>query len=175
MKEFFLNLCLRLRVLRGAVLALLRARNDITPVGRLSLRHFRADGTIKDLGLVSTKVVTTVGVGFIVDALQGLVSSNLLRYHASGTGVTAENAADTTLAAEVGTRVSGSLGEGVNAWTYRTVATITYAAPAAVTEHGVFSAASAGVLLDRSVFAAVNVGTGESIQFIYELVIPAGL
>jgi hypothetical protein len=46
----------------------------------------------------------------------------------------------------------------------------------AVTEHGIFSTATSGtgVMLDRSVFAAINLANTESIQSTYQLTIPSG-
>lgn len=41
----------------------------VRPVGRLYIDVLRSDGTVERLGLVSTRVVTTVGVNYLVDAL----------------------------------------------------------------------------------------------------------
>lgn len=147
---------------------------DITPVGRLYVTKFDTNGTPHEYGLVSTKVVTDAGVAYLVDAMQGTVEPEVLRYHASGTGTTAESAAQTALVTEVATRTSGTLAEGASANIFRTVATISYSSSFAITEHGIFSAASAGTMLDRSVFAAINVANGDSIQFTYELTFPSG-
>lgn len=152
-----------------------KPKDCITTVGRLSAVITRADGTKEDIGLICTKVVTTAGVNYLVDGLQSNTTDvALFRFHASGTGVVAENITDTALGTEVATRVSGSQAEGASANIYRTIATIPYTSTLAITEHGVLSAASAGTLLDRSVFAAINVINGDSIQFTYELTLPAG-
>lgn len=147
---------------------------DITPVGRLHAVVLRADGSVEDRGLVSTKVVTDAGVAYLVDAMQGTVEPENLRWHASGTGVTAEAASQTALVTETGSRVSGTLAEGASANIFRTVATVSYTSTLAITEHGIFSASTVGTLLDRSVFSAINVINGDSIQFTYELTFPAG-
>lgn len=147
---------------------------DITPVGRLHAVVVRSDGSQEALGLISTKVVTDAGVAFLVDAMQGITEPEVLRFHASGTGTTAEAASQTALVTEVGSRVSGTLAEGASANIFRTVATINYTSTLAITEHGIFSASTGGTLLDRSVFAAINVINGDSIQFTYELTFPAG-
>jgi hypothetical protein len=45
----------------------------------------------------------------------------------------------------------------------------------AITEHGIFSASSAGVMLDRSVFSAINLTRGsDSLQTTYDLTVPSG-
>jgi len=164
---------LRCRVLWAALLSFLFG-NEITPVGRLYVTHLRADGSRNDLGLVSTKMVTDAGVAFLVDALQGTVEPEILRFHGSGTGTTAESAAHTALVTEVESRVSGTLTEGASANIFRTVATCPYTATRAITEHAIFSASSAGTMLDRSLFSAINVINGDSIQFTYELTLPSG-
>jgi hypothetical protein len=148
---------------------------EITTTGRVYATKIASDGTREDLGLVSTKVVTTAAVNYIVDALQANTTDvSLFRFHGSGTGTTAEAIGQTALVTETGSRVSGTQTEGASANIYRTVATIAYGSTLAITEHGIFSASSGGTLLDRSLFAAINVVSGDSIQFTYELTVPAG-
>jgi hypothetical protein len=151
---------------------------------RLTLRH--ADGTVTDFGVVSRRVVTTAGVGFIVDAFQNLVELENLKFHGFGTGTTAEASGDTALVTELtteyatdNTRPTGTTTEGASANIYRTVATLSPNAGGtiAITEHGIFDQAanSGGVLLDRSVFSAVNlVASADSLQATYELTLAAG-
>lgn len=137
-----------------------------------------------DFGLASLRVVTTVGVGFIVDAFQNIVEVETMKYHGIGTGTNAEASADTALQTELttqynpnSTRATGTTTEGASANTYRTVGTNTPDASVAITEHGIFSdpTVASGVLLDRSVFSAVNLnGTGDSLETTYELTLPAG-
>lgn len=144
------------------------------PVGRLFATVMRADGSRVELGLISTRVVTTAGVNYLVDCLQGSVEPENLKYHAMGTGNTAEAAGDTGLITEVETRTAGTQEEGASANIYKTVATITATQARAIVEHGIFSASSAGTLLDRSVFSVINLSTGDAIQFTYQLTLPAG-
>lgn len=146
----------------------------VRPVGRLYIQVIRADGTVTDLGLVSTRVVTTAGVGYLVDALQGSVEPENMKYHAMGTNNTAENSSDTALGTEVETRGTGTQTEGSSANIYKTVGTVTATTNRAIVEHGIFSASSSGTLLDRSVFSTINLVNGDSIQFSYELTLPAG-
>lgn len=171
-KRLWLELELWIRIMSAAVV--LPYNGDITPVGRLYIRILRQDGLVEDHGLVSTKVVTDAGVAYLVDALQNLTEPELFRWHASGTGITAEAAAQTALVTEVASRVSGTLAEGASANIFQTVSTIPYAGTFAITEHAVLSASVAGTMLDRSVFAALNVLSGDSIQFTYELTLPSG-
>lgn len=143
--------------------------------GTLSIKHIKANGDIKDYGIVACKKVTTEFVNFMVDQLQTETSAwGDFKYHLSGTGTTGENKTDTQLETPIGTsREAGTQTED-DPDDYQSVATISYSGTYAVTEHGIFneqySASQAdGVLMDRSVFAAVNVTSGDSIQFTYTL------
>jgi len=147
----------------------------ITTVGRLYAVKINPDGIREDLGLICTKVVTTAGVNYLVDGLQSNTTDvALFKFHASGTGVIAEAVGDTALGTEVASRTSGTQTEGASANIYKTVATIAYSTTFAITEHAILSAISVGTLLDRSVFTAVNVIDGDSIEFTYKLTLPAG-
>jgi hypothetical protein len=138
-------------------------------VAELQVRVIRKDGTVEDLGVVSRRVVTNNGVGFLTDAFQNLVEIENMNWHDCGTGVGAENQTDTGLGTPFGgSRVSGTQSEP-SSNQYRTTATIPFTSTLAITEHGIFSASSGGTLWDRSVFSAVNVVNGESIQFQYTL------
>jgi len=153
-------------------------------LGQLHLSHNHADGTVTDYGLISTRVVTNAFVAYIVDAMQGLQNIGTLRFHGLGTGSTAESASQTALATELttqyasaNTRPQGTLGEASGSSnTFETTATVTVSAAVAIREHGVFSSASAGTgtLLDRSVFAEVNLAASESLTATYQLTFPAG-
>ena len=141
----------------------------------------RASGRWEDLGLLGTKVVTTVGAQFICDSWRGSATIGNMKYHGIGTGNTAEASSDTALVTELttqynpdNTRATGSLTEGASANIFRTVGTNTVDATAAVTEHGIFSAATAGTLLDRSVFSVINLAASDSLQSTYDLTCTAG-
>lgn len=133
----------------------------------------KSDGTLIPLGVISRRVITDAGVGYIVDAFQNLVELESMNYHGSGTGVAAEAVGNTALGTETGTRVAGTQTETA-ANILKTTALISYSSTLAITEHGIFSASSAGVLLDRSVFTAINVINGDSITFAYSLTLTSG-
>lgn len=153
-----------------------------TMYGRLYARLVRADGSVVEYGLISTRVVTTAGVTYIAaDIAGGASDSNLFKFHGLGTGTNAEASGDTALQTESttalnpdSTRATGSQASSTN--TYTTVGTNTFDATAAVTEHGIFTQAATGggTLLDRSVFSAINVASGDSIQSTYVLTLSAG-
>lgn len=150
--------------------------------GQLWAKILRADGRIEDYGLVSLRVVTTAGVAFIVDAFQNLTELENLKFHGIGTGGTAEASSDTALVTELttaynpdNTRATGTTTENA-ANIYRTVGTNTVDATAAITEHGIFSQAATGggTLLDRSLFSALNLASGDGLQTTYDFTVNAG-
>lgn len=172
---------------------LLRGLPRLRMAGALGLPHFHGalslsvirgkTGMVLPFGLVGVRVVTTAGVNFLVDAWQGTVELEILKYHGIGTGSTAENVTDTALVTELtteynpdSTRATGSLTEGASANIFRTVGTNTLDGTpgAALREHGVFSAASAGTLWDRTVFAAITLSTGDGLQSTYDMTASAG-
>lgn len=151
--------------------------------GQLSLVKISPNGNLTDYGLVSLRVVTTAGVNFLVDAMQGLVEPEILKFHALGTGTNAEAVGDTALQTELttqynpnNTRATGSLTEGASANIFRTVGTNTVDASAAVTEHGILSDVDTGegTLLDRSIFSVINLASGDSLQSTYDFTVNSG-
>jgi hypothetical protein len=143
----------------------------------LHAKHLR-DNALVDLGLLSAKVVTNAGVTYMRDdfnANAGSADITNFKFHDCGTGSVAENVTDTALGTASGVaRATGSQATGAGTNTYVTVGTMTFVSSLAITEHGIFSASSAGTLWDRSVFAAINVVSGDAIQFTYTLTITAG-
>lgn len=152
--------------------------------GNLYATVIRGNGQVIDLGLISTRVVTNAGVGYIVDAFQNSTELENMKYHGFGEDNTAESASDTALGSELSseyptnsTRPTGTTTEGATANVYRSVATLSPDEDVAITEHGIFSQASTagGVLLDRSVFSAINlIGNSDSLQVTYDLTLTAG-
>jgi hypothetical protein len=158
-----------------------------THFGAVFLR-VRRNGQWVELGLASLRVVTTTGVKFIADDFNagGQDVSNM-KYHGFGTGTTAEAASQTALVTELtteyavnSTRPTGSQASAtvVNDATYTTAGTLVpdSGGTLAITEHGIFSASSAGTMLDRSKFAAVNLDSaaGDSLAATYTLTLASG-
>lgn len=143
--------------------------------GVLTAVKIRKDGSKQDLGVLGTRSVTNAAVTFMRDDFNdGASDINLFNFHDSGTGAVAENVTDTALGTAAGpARVSGTKSVPASNQ-FRSVATIAYTATLAITEHGLFSASTVGTLWDRTVFTAVPVVSGESIQFTYTLTISAG-
>lgn len=146
-----------------------------TLTAELGVVLHKRDGTRVDYGVVGYRVVTTAFVNFVTDQLQTETSVfGDFKYHDSGVGTTAENAADTAMETTDGeSRATGTQTESA-ANAYRSVGTISYTTTKAITEHGLFNDVSAGTLMDRTVFSAVNVVNGDSIAFTYTLTLSSG-
>ena len=149
---------------------------------RLRMLHLPMLGVPVDYGLVSLKVITNAGVAFLVDAWQNLVELEIMKFHGIGTGGTAEAATETALVTELttqynpdNTRATGSLTENA-ANVFRTVGTNTVDAAVSITEHGILSQAATGggTLWDRSLFTAIALANGDSLQSTYDMTATAG-
>lgn len=150
-------------------------RSTRTSFGRLSARVKHPGQAWEDMGVISERLITNAFIALLVSVLQAGSATALqnFKYHASGTGTNPENAANTALQTQVDTRVVGTqttTGPG----NYRSVANVSYSGVGNITEHGLFSAASVGTMMDRSVFAAIPVVNGTLIEFTYDLTISGG-
>ena len=154
-----------------------------TLMSELAIRVRRANGEWEDYGVVCYRVVTDAGVAFLVDDWDNDATDiTNLHFHGCGTGTNAEAVGDTALQTESttalnpdSTRATGTESQPA-ANQLRTIGTLTFDASAAVTEHGILSQAATGggTLWDRSVFSAINVASGDSIQFTYTLTVTSG-
>lgn len=94
-----------------------------------------------------------------------------------GIGTNAAAVADTTLQTESAPTTAGGRTVGTESRTtvtntndnYQVVGTVTAAGGLAITEAGLFDAVTAGNMLIRSVFAAINVVAADSIAFTFGL------
>ncbi len=128
----------------------------------------------EDLGLIGARLVTDAGVAFLVDDWDSDAQDiTTMNFHGGGTGVVAENVADTALGTEVETREAGTKSQPA-ANQLRSVATHTFSGTFAITEHGLFSASSGGTLWDRTVFSAINVVSGDAIEYTYTCTVNSG-
>jgi hypothetical protein len=157
------------------VLPVARFFGLMTAYGKLEATLIRADGQRIRYGVLSYRSITTAFVDFVVDQLQTETSVfGDYKYHDSGVGTTAENIANTDMETTDGeSRATGTQTETAHN-VYASVGTIAYTTSKAITEHGLFNASTSVTLMDRSVFSAINVVNGDSIQFTYSLTLTAG-
>lgn len=146
-----------------------RAKNSFTIKDTLWVRHYDKDGNLKEKRCLGHNLVVDDGMEYIVDAWQNSVELETVKYHDTGEGVTGANASDSGMESATGfTRATGSLTEADNAKEFKTVGTVSCTGTKAVTEWGLFSASSGGVLMARNVFSAINVVNTDSIEFTWE-------
>lgn len=123
-----------------------------------------------------SNLITNAGFAGAASRINGSGSEAVFTYIAVGTGTTAANVTDTTLQTELATsglsRVSATASRVTTSVTNDTAqltTTFSVSGSAAVTESGVLNAASAGTLLCRQVFSAINVANGDSLQITWKI------
>lgn len=132
-------------------------------------------GSFQD-SMVISNLVTNAGMAGVAGRINGSGSPAAFTYIAIGTGVVAADPTDTTL----GTESSGNGADRAAATvslvttdvandTARLVKTFTFTGSFALTESGIFNAASTGTLLARQVFSAINVISGDSLQITWDI------
>jgi hypothetical protein len=146
-----------------------------TMIGELRAVLLRHDGIAIDYGVLGRQKVTTAFCTLMVDQLQTETSVwGDFKYHDSGIGTTGEAAGDTDIETTDGeSRATGTQTES-SAVVYVSVGTISYSTTKAITEHGLFNTAATATLMDRTVFTAINVVNGDSVQYTYSLTCTAG-
>ena len=135
---------------------------------------------LMDLSLFDQRgLVTVAGVKYMAsDFASGGVTPTIsgFKFHDSGIGITAAANTDTAIQTPPSPQPARVSGAGTTPGAtniYQTVATIAYTGTNAITEWGLFSALTSGTLWDRRVFSAINVASGDSVQFTYSLTIPS--
>jgi hypothetical protein len=148
--------------------------------------RFWAGEAVEDYGVVCRRLVTDAFVAAVVDALDvgvGFTLSNF-RYHGIGTGTTAEAASQTALVTELTTEYTGNVRAtgtatqpSANIYTSTATNTLDSGTPA-LREHAVLTQAATGggTMLDRSLFAAINLdGTvGDGLTSAYSITFTSG-
>lgn len=156
------------------LLRLLRRKLD--PVGRFSKLAangirlpFVTGSYVSSLRVANT--VVNVGEAGIASRINGAGSEAAFTFIAIGTGTTSVNNTDTALASEItsggGARASATASRTTTNVTNDTatlVNTFDFTATMAVTEAGAFNASSAGTMLNRQTFSAINVVDGDSLE-----------
>ena len=142
-------------------------QETIKATGKLNIKLFGPDGTIKEDRTVPNIVVTT-GKTFIAARMVGTPTA--MSHMAIGSGTTNPAAGDTTIETELGrVALTSSASAG---------AVVTYIASfgagtgtGAVTEAGILNASSAGTLLCRTEFAVVNKGADDSMSITWTITV----
>lgn len=130
------------------------AHNGITNTGRAAI-----SGLLNGVGGVAT--FASLGQGTGVTAFAATQTALI-------TGVTAAGAGDSgvhAVAAATASLVTTTVANDTAQW----VGTISELATLAITESGIFNATTNGVMLARQTFTAVNVVSGDSLQFTWKV------
>ena len=120
--------------------------------------------------------VPTVGKALVAGRINGSGAPAAATYIEVGVGTTAFNIADTALETAITDSGLARAAASVSLVTTDTtndtaqlVLTFTVTGTKAVTESGVFNASSAGTLLCRQTFSAINVVNGDSLQITWKI------
>ena len=163
----------------GEALRITKPPNVLEMFGVLRLKHFIKRGYLwscEDHGIVSVQKVTTAFANYLVDALQVSPGSDMqiFTFHDMGDDATADANTQTALLNSRETRANGNQLENA-ANQYSSIATITATASYTVNEHGLFSAVSAGTMMDRNapITSPPAVVADDQVEFTYELTVNA--
>jgi len=130
----------------------------------------------RKFGVTYFNLAPTVGLALMAGRIEGSGSPAAATYMAVGTGTTAPAAGNTTLEAEITNsglaRAAGTptlVKVNVNNDTAQLVKQWSVTGTKAITEMGIFNAASAGTLLVRNTFSAYNVVSGDTFKITHKL------
>jgi hypothetical protein len=142
----------------------LKLRGDVALVLRDKNGNIKEEREIKNL-------IVTSGLGFIASRMKN--ATDIMSHMALGSGTTAAAAGQTALVTQLGSR------ETLDSTTV-SGATVTYVASfeagegtGAVTEAGIFNAASSGTMLCRTVFNVVNKSADDTMSVSWTITLTA--
>lgn len=143
---------------------------NIKATGRLDIQVFGPNGELKQNETVDNLVVTA-GLGYIASRMKD-ATATAMSHMALGSGTAAAAAGNTALGTELGrvaltsTTVTGSQVQYVATFGAGT-------ATGAVTEAGIFNAASGGTMMCRTVFSVVNKDAGDTMSITWTVTLAA--
>lgn len=143
---------------------------SLKATGELQIVLRDANGNIKEQKTVPNLVVT-VGRNAIASRLTGTATA-VMSHMAVGTSSTAASAGQTTLVAEIGASRTALAVAGGTAAANEVTYSCTFPAgtgTGAVTEAGLFNAASAGTMLARTVFSVVNKDVADALTITWKI------
>lgn len=151
------------------------AREDFAIRDIIEIKQIR-DGEIIAT-VTGEDLIVNSGLAAIAGLINGVVT-NFFDYIAIGTGTTPPSSTDTALQNEItsggGQRTAATCSRvttNVPDDTSQLVATFNFTSSFAVTESGVFDSPSAGTMLCRQTFAALNVVSGDSLQVTFRIIV----
>lgn len=188
------NVAYQLRDANGNLKPLFALNKFGEAVLRFARSHFSQEskGVFKHLALYGLRIpgitghwttnmqvsngVTNAGMAAVAALINGATATDPFDYIAIGTGTTAFNASQTALVTE-STNNGAERDQGtasrvttdVTNDTARVVLTFNFTGSFAITESGLFNDPSAGTMLCRQTFTAINVVSGDSLQVTWDV------
>ena len=145
--------------------------HDRLPVrGHVLLELYGPDGRLKETRETDNLVVDA-GENHIADRLSSSPSGAAMGWMAIGTGATAAAFGNTALGAEIDRNATTSITDSANVVTYVGNWAAGDGTNSAITEAGIFNAASTGTMLARAVFAAINKGASDTLAITWTVTI----
>jgi hypothetical protein len=144
--------------------------DSLKMTGHILVEVFDEDGSLKDFREVDNLVVTA-GKNHIADQLSASPGGAAMGWMALGTGSTAAAAGDTALGTEIDRNALTSRTDATNVVTYVGNWAAGDATNPAITEAGIFNASSAGTMLARGVFTAINKGASDTLQITWTVTV----
>jgi hypothetical protein len=144
--------------------------DSMKATGRLSIVVKDKNGAVKETREVENLVVTS-GLEYIASRMAN-TDNGVMSHMALGSGTTAAAAGDTALGSELG-RVAFTSATVSGAQLVYVAAFDPGTATGAVTEAGIFNAATAGTMLCRTVFDVVNKAADDSLTITWTVTIQA--
>jgi hypothetical protein len=159
-------------------LRITKPRAMVELFGALYRQVMTPEGDLKEANrLVSLREVSAAFAKQMVDCMLSSGAVTLMHhflYHKQGAGSAAETDTDTDLGTKQTGATSGTCTHGASSQIYQTVGTITAGSAYGCREHGIFSASTGGILLDRSVVTNIDLNADDVVTWTYNLTINAG-
>ena len=145
-------------------------KDSLKLTGAVSLVLRDKDGNVKQTKEAKNLIVDT-GLNFICDRMKD--DETAMTHMALGSGTTAAAAGDTALGSQLGSRVSLTSSTVTDNQIVYLCSFPAGSGTGAVTEAGIFNAASAGTMLCRVVFSTVNKSADDTLQITWTISLSA--
>ena len=119
----------------------------------------------------TSNLVVTAGKNHIADRLSSSPGGAAMGWMAIGTGSTAAAAGDTALGTEIDRNATTSITDSSNVVTYVGDWAAGDGTNSAIAEAGIFNASSAGTMLARATFTAINKGASDTLKITWAVTI----
>ncbi len=145
-------------------------KDSLKLTGAVSLVLRDKDGNVKQTKEAKNLIVNT-GLNFICDRMKD--DETAMTHMALGSSTTAAAAGDTALGTQLGSRVSLTSSTVTDNQIVFVCSFPAGSGTGAVTEAGIFNAASAGTMLCRVVFSEVNKSSDDTLQITWTIQLSA--